>query len=86
MGSSPIGGVGSRRYMDKVIGTCSVCCGAVTVPDIWHGVTPPIPSCKSCGARKKQPHGPVIEMDPSPLGKALSVVREIRSAWEARKS
>jgi hypothetical protein len=52
--------------MDEVLGTCSVCGGAVTVPRAWMGMLPPIPQCRSCGATKKQPNGPVIEMEPRP--------------------
>jgi hypothetical protein len=50
--------------MDDVLGTCSVCGGAVTTPRHWGGVTPPIPTCRKCGATKKRPHGHVIEMEP----------------------
>lgn len=45
-----------------VIGTCSICGGAVTVPVAWCGVVPPVPTCASCGAIKKQSYGPVIDM------------------------
>lgn len=44
-----------------IIGTCSICGGPVTVPDLWGGVVPPIPTCSQCGAVKAG-HGPVIEM------------------------
>ena len=50
--------------MDKTVGTCSACGGRVTVPLVWMGTTPPIPTCESCGATKAQPNGPVIEMEP----------------------
>ncbi len=46
----------------SVIGTCSFCGGAVTVPTVWAGVIPPTPTCASCGAIKKQSYGPVIEI------------------------
>lgn len=49
--------------MNHTIGTCSICGGAVTQPDNWHWATPPPPRCQSCGAKPKQPHGAVIEMD-----------------------
>lgn len=49
--------------MDRTIGTCSNCGGRVTLPEIWMGVIPPVPTCQSCGATQKQPHGPVIEME-----------------------
>lgn len=45
-----------------VIGTCSICGGAVTAPTVWSGVVPPEPTCSSCGAIKKQSYGPVIDM------------------------
>lgn len=47
--------------MKVTIGTCSICGGAVTVPDLWGGVIPPTPTCSKCGAEKAG-HGPVIEM------------------------
>lgn len=47
----------------RVLGACSVCGGAVVVPEIWHSVKPPIPTCERCGAVRKNP-GPVIEMEP----------------------
>lgn len=52
--------------MDVTIGTCSLCGGPVTVPELWAGVVPPVPKCRGCGATKKSPHGPVIEMVPGP--------------------
>lgn len=48
----------------SIVGTCSICGGAVTVPTVWAGVIPPTPTCTSCGAIKKQSYGPVIEMTP----------------------
>lgn len=49
--------------MNKIIiGTCSLCGGAVTIPDVWCGVVPPTPSCSSCGAVPLDAHGPVIPM------------------------
>lgn len=50
--------------MDRVLGTCSLCGGPVTVPPAWYGMLPPVPTCADCGARPKQPHGPVIKMEP----------------------
>ena len=49
---------------DINVGTCSECGGRVVVPDNWLSVEPPIPTCKRCGATAKQPHGPVIPMNP----------------------
>lgn len=51
-------------YNETTIGTCSICSGPVTVPTIWHGVIPPTPTCRSCGAVKAADHGPVIKMEP----------------------
>ena len=45
-----------------IIGTCSLCGGAVSVPDVWYGTVPAIPTCSSCGATKDNPYGPVINM------------------------
>lgn len=54
---------------EKTIGTCSMCGGAVTAPTLWMGVSPPTPSCRSCGALPAQSHGPVIPMEqPKPMG------------------
>lgn len=50
--------------MDRIIGTCSICGGPVTVPTSWLGVYPPVPTCRTCGAIKKESYGPVIDMDP----------------------
>jgi len=46
----------------RVMGTCSKCGGMVTIPTIWHGIYPPTPSCRGCGATPKNAHGPVIQM------------------------
>jgi hypothetical protein len=48
----------------RTVGTCSICGGRVSVPDHWMGIYPPIPTCDSCGAHMKEPHGPVVEMEP----------------------
>lgn len=49
---------------ERILGTCSICGGAVTVPLSWLGIHPPLPSCSSCGATPVQPYGPVIPMRP----------------------
>lgn len=49
--------------MNKTIGTCSICGGRVSVPMVWLGTVPPIPTCETCGATMKRPHGPVVEME-----------------------
>lgn len=55
---------------DHIIGTCSQCQGPVVVPQF---MVDPIPYCKQCGAHKKQPYGPVIEMVPTKRPDRLSV-------------
>lgn len=51
--------------MDKVIGTCSLCGGAVVVFEgPWGGTVPPTPSCRSCHAESMEGYGPVIAMKP----------------------
>ena len=56
--------------MNRTVGTCSNCSGRVAVPDLWLGVGPPIATCEQCGATKKQPHGPVIDMDDPPVNRS----------------
>jgi len=50
--------------MKTTVGTCGCCGGRVSVPMVWHGVVPPIPTCESCGATVRQAFGPVLPMDP----------------------
>ncbi len=45
----------------QIVGTCSICGGAVTLPLAWYSVTPPVATCSRCGAVAAQ-HGPVIPM------------------------
>lgn len=72
--------------MNNVIGTCSLCGGAVTTPQLWHGVLPPVPSCSSCGATKKQPHGPVVEMERRSSSSMEEAFRKVRQQVERDKS
>lgn len=52
----------------RTLGTCSLCGGQVTIPEIWYGVVPPVPSCARCGAIAALPSLPVIPMvRPQPL-------------------
>jgi hypothetical protein len=46
--------------MDNVIGTCSLCGGPVVLPSM---MVHPVAHCQKCGARQKQPHGPVVPME-----------------------
>lgn len=48
--------------METVLGECSICGGSVTVPTVWMGISPPTPSCKSCGATARPAGGRVIPM------------------------
>ena len=48
---------------ETILGTCSICGGAVTVPTFWSGIISPVPTCKSCGAVKAD-SGPIIQMRP----------------------
>lgn len=50
------------RMNERTIGQCSMCGGRVTLPEYWHGVVPPVPTCQECGAVAK-PSGPVIPME-----------------------
>jgi len=57
----------------NTVGTCSICGGRVSVPLVWMGTHPPIPTCESCGAVQANAYGPVIPMVPvkrgvNPLG------------------
>jgi hypothetical protein len=47
--------------MNTIIGKCSICGGNVTVPSVYHSITPPVPTCDSCGAIGKD-EGKVIQM------------------------
>lgn len=60
--------------MNLSVGTCSICGGRVTVPELWAATVPPIPACESCGATKKQPHGRVVELEPRPPRRAFGRV------------
>lgn len=50
-------------YNETIIGTCSLCGGPVVIPTIYGSINPPVPTCKQCGAFKKERYGPVIEME-----------------------
>ena len=45
-----------------IIGTCSICYGAVVAPDRWMGSGPAPKSCRDCGAVSSMPYGAIIEM------------------------
>lgn len=50
----------------QIVGTCGNCGGPVEVPTVWHGIYPPAPACRHCGATAKQDFGPRMPMNPSP--------------------
>ncbi|MBI9091800.1 MAG: hypothetical protein JEZ12_21525 [Desulfobacterium sp.] len=56
-----------------IIGTCSICGGAVEVPDVWYSVDPAPATCRSCGAVKRD-HGPVVDMKPG---------KDYRKEWQS---
>jgi hypothetical protein len=62
-------GNGEKMKMihDKtVVGICSRCGGDVTLPTIWHGVVPPVPTCEECGAMANlRPNLPIIPTKPA---------------------
>jgi len=47
------------------IGTCSLCGGCVA-EGASDRLVPPVPTCQTCGAVKKNAYGPVVEMTPKP--------------------
>lgn len=47
----------------EVIGTCGKCGGPVVTPKVFYSVAAPVPVCQKCGATKRQPFGPVIDME-----------------------
>lgn len=49
----------------RLLGTCSLCGGDVTVPATWHGVFPPTAECTKCGAIPANSK-PTVEMVPNP--------------------
>lgn len=65
--------------MSHTVGTCSNCGGRVTVPEVWMGMNPPIPTCQSCGARKRQPHGPTVPMGPPEVPPADEIAASLRT-------
>lgn len=67
--------------MVKVVGTCSICSGRVSVPEIWFGVIPPVPKCEKCGARATEDYGPVVQMKPAAQPSA-GFAREYLAEWK----
>lgn len=70
--------------MDKEIGQCSLCGGSVTVPSVWCGIKPPVPTCQSCGATARA-SGPVIPMNPPRQPQRLKDWKEMLNHRDSRK-
>lgn len=51
-------------HQHRVVGTCSICGGQVTVPQVWMGTVPPVPTCNKCYATAAPPELPVLPMIP----------------------
>lgn len=62
------------------VGTCGLCDGPVSVPNVWMSVIPPVPTCENCGATAKPNHGPVLPMNPPQRRRYVSAVVSSRGA------
>lgn len=61
--------------MNTTIGTCGACGGPVTVPSVWMGVIPPVPTCERCGRQAANGYGPKIPMqDDAPAPQPIRTV------------
>lgn len=49
---------------DVAVAACSRCGGNVTVPRVWAGTSPPLPTCSVCGG-VVEPTLPVVETRPA---------------------
>lgn len=64
----------------KTIGTCSVCGGAVQVPDDENGTA----TCVTCGAVAESNHGALIKMRPTkvePVDELRRVIEDVVGRW-----
>lgn len=50
-------------WADRVIGTCSICGGAVVMPTYYWSTVPPMPQCIRCGGVPRERYGRVIQME-----------------------
>lgn len=66
---------------DRILGTCSICGGPVTVPAYWLGINFPTPSCQRCGAVPTAAFGPVIPMKARQITEAKDVVG-VSNSWK----
>ncbi len=57
----------------KILGRCSLCGGRVVVPNVFHSVIPPKPTCEKCGAVEAETNLPIIPMKPrrAPWAKSI---------------
>jgi hypothetical protein len=51
----------------EIIGKCSICGGSVQATSSYLSTVPPVPTCTSCGAKKKNDK-PIIEMEKTDEG------------------
>ena len=69
----------------KTIGTCSICGGAVQVPEeITPETTSTVPKCANCGATPESPHGPTLKMKAtttSSMDELRTVLEGVVSRW-----
>jgi hypothetical protein len=66
-------------YNERAVGVCSICGGTVTVPSVWMGVIPPVPTCNRCRATQAEAL-PVLPMVPAPPPTRLVQVTESSSS------
>ena len=70
-----------------VMGTCSICAGAVVMPRTYYSVVPPIPACIRCGATPRNPYGGVISMErnqPSLIDTLMEQAGEVEEEQEEK--
>ena len=49
-----------------IVGTCGNCGGPVEIPEIWMGIYPPTPKCRSCGSIPQNAFGSRLPMQRKP--------------------
>ncbi len=67
-----------------VVGTCSLCGGAVVLQKDWYASVPQTPKCNACWAIPESSHGPVIHMKPAPRADGSGLPEESRNRGGAR--
>lgn len=67
---------------ETIHGTCSLCGGPVCTPTAYWSVVPPVPTCKRCGAVKRENYGPVIDMVPKTAQDiSLEQIKKMYEEW-----